>query len=202
MTAAPGAEVLWAPAAAPGIEHLRLHSPPGGGPRAESLVVAVDEDAGPAGRPFRVRYTVVCDARWRVRTLDVAVDGPERGAAALHLTGDGAGRWTAAGVSRPDLDGCLDVDLTVSPFTNTLPVRRLGLAPGQAAEIRVAYVELPRLRLSVAPQRYTCLAAGPLGSRYRFESLDADFTADLTLDAAGLVVEYPGLFRRVGAWPD
>ena len=55
MTAAPGAEVLWAPAAAPGIEHLRLHSPPGGGPRAESLVVAVDEDAGPSTATSSVR---------------------------------------------------------------------------------------------------------------------------------------------------
>ena len=41
-------------------------------------------------------------------------------------------------------------------------------------------------------QRYTNLGGG----RYRFESLDDDFTADLTVDEAGLVVDYPGLFRR------
>lgn len=44
------------------------------------------------------------------------------------------------------------------------------------------------------PQRYTCLEPHKL---YRYESLDSDFTRDITVDENDLVIEYPGLFRRV-----
>ena len=44
------------------------------------------------------------------------------------------------------------------------------------------------------PQRYTCLA--PL-KRYRYESIDSDFTREIEVDSRGLVVTYPGLFRRL-----
>ena len=80
------------------------------------------------------------------------------------------------------------------PFTNTLPIRRLGLAQGQTADIRAVYVELPALTVSVDPQRYTCLKPGQL---YRYESLDSEFARDIDVDADGLVVTYPGLFKRV-----
>jgi hypothetical protein len=94
----------------------------------------------------------------------------------------------------PSLDGCLDVDLSATPFTNTLPIRRLNWQPGQSVELRMVYVDVPSLHLSVYPQRYTCLDAS---GRFRFEALRSDFTADLTVDLDGLVVDYPGLFRRV-----
>ncbi|MCK6454853.1 MAG: putative glycolipid-binding domain-containing protein [Alphaproteobacteria bacterium] len=34
--------------------------------------------------------------------------------------------------------------------------------------------------------------------RYRYESLDSDFARKIEVDADGLVVAYPGLFRRMG----
>lgn len=37
------------------------------------------------------------------------------------------------------------------------------------------------------------------GGLYRYESVLSGFNAKLQLDADGLVVEYPGIFRRV--WP-
>ena len=83
----------------------------------------------------------------------------------------------------------------MTPFTNTLPIRRLGLKAGQAAEIKVAYVTVPTLALHAAPQRYTRLA----DTRWRFEGLETNFTADLTVDEDGFVVEYPGLFQRTDA---
>ena len=47
------------------------------------------------------------------------------------------------------------------------------------------------------PQRYTRLETGDGGGLYRFLSLDGGFTADLPVDLDGLVLDYPGLFRRV-----
>ena len=98
----------------------------------------------------------------------------------------------------PALDGCLDVDLSATPFTNTLPIRRLALAPGWATEITVVYVEVPSLRVGVARQRYRCLTWGAGGRRaIAYETAAGDFTADITVDADGLVVEYPQIARQV-----
>ena len=45
--------------------------------------------------------------------------------------------------------------------------------------------------------RYTCLETGSAGRKYKFESLDSGFIADITVDQDGLVEDYPGLFKRV-----
>lgn len=180
-------EVIWVPESSPGIEHLRL-AVRDDGVAADGLVVGVEE-----GTAFRARYEVRCDAAWRVREVRAALlDGGE-----LHLRADGAGHWTADGEARPDLAGCIDVDIRVTPFTNTLPIRRLGLRPGESAELAVAYIALPALEATLERQRYSCLATGPDGGLYRYESLPGDFRADLPVDADGLVLDYPGLFRRV-----
>jgi len=105
----------------------------------------------------------------------------------------------ADGEPVPALDGCIDVDISATPFTNTLPIRRLGLKPGEAANLKVAYLAIPEMRVEPARQRYTCLERDDQGGLYRYESLDgefAGFTADLPVDAGGLVLDYPGLFRR------
>jgi hypothetical protein len=181
-------EVIWEFVPEPGMEHLRL-AVGDDGVAADGLVVGVDE-----GAAFRARYEIHCDAAWRVREVRAALlDGGE-----IHLLADGAGRWAAAdGAGRSDLAGCLDVDIRVTPFTNTLPIRRLGLRPGESAELAVAYFALPALAVTRELQRYSCLAAGPDGGLYRYESLPGGFRADLPVDADGLVVDYPGLFRRV-----
>lgn len=76
------------------------------------------------------------------------------------------------------------------------PIKRLDLSPGEAAEITVAYLDGTKLQPWPEPQRYTCLEKGEVGGLYRFLSLDGGFTADLPVDADGLVVDYPGLFKR------
>lgn len=115
--------------------------------------------------------------------------------AAIDLMSDGAGRWRdGGGLALAHLDGAIDVDLSITPFTNTLPIRRLALAEGQRADIRAVYLRLPDLSVTVDRQRYTCLIRG---RQYRYESLDSDFIRDIDIDADGLVVTYPGLFTRV-----
>jgi hypothetical protein len=182
--------VVWQAWTGVGLEWCRV-SGGGDGVRVESVALGVE-----AGQAWAVRYTLRCDADWRTRELTVSsLAGDEGG---LVLTGDGTGRWTGAGGERlPALDGCLDVDLSSTAFTNTLPIRRLGMVPGWSEEITVVYVEVPGLAVSVDRQRYHCLAWAPDGGRYRFESPASGFTADIDVDGDGLVVEYPHIARRV-----
>lgn len=169
-----------------GIEHLVLAK------GAEDVVAeSVLLGAAETGMLFAVRYRIRCDSSWRVRELSISLIGDAR---RFELLSDGAGTWqNDAGIPMPELSGAVDVDLTVTPFTNTLPIRRLDLAIGAAAEIVVVYVDLPNLTVITEPQRYTRIG----DRRYRFESLDGSFTRDIEVDEHGLVNTYPGLFHRV-----
>ena len=145
--------------------------------------------AEPGDRPW-CRYAVSCDASWRTRAVSVDLADGRR----LRLLADGAGAWTRDGQPMPELAGAVDVDLSGTPATNILPIRRLGLGIGDRARIAVAYVDLPALAVRPEGQRYTRLAE----ARYHFESAAHGFARDIEVDGDGLVVSYPGLFRRVG----
>ena len=96
--------------------------------------------------------------------------------------------------------GALDCDLQMSPLTNSMPVLRDGLlAGGSAHDYVMAWVALPSLTVTSSRQRYVPLGSLPDGGRtIRYESLDSDFSAEVTFDSAGLVIDYPQLGRRVG----
>jgi uncharacterized protein len=184
-------EVMWTPWERPGLEHLRLVTSDGG-VVANGLVIGLE-----AGRPFRIGYEVRCDRQWRVREVRAAAPDSER--PVLELLADGEGHWKRGGGEPvPELDGCIDVDISATPFTNTLPIRRLGLKPGEFEELTVTYIRVPELLEGPERQRYGCLEAQTDGGLYRFEALPSGFTAELPVDTEGLVIDYPGLFRR--AW--
>jgi hypothetical protein len=154
---------------------------------AEGAVLGAADD-----RPFAARFRIECDPAWRVRRVEAAILGDDR---RILLDADGEGNWRdGAGDPLPDLKDAIDVDLPITPFTNTLPIRRLGLVTGQSADLKVVYLLLPELTITTDPQRYVCLETA---RRFRYESLDSDFVREIEVDADGLVIDYPGLFKRV-----
>ncbi|MBV9280332.1 MAG: putative glycolipid-binding domain-containing protein [Chloroflexi bacterium] len=179
--------VLWSRLDGPGCEYCSLWRTPDGWQIRGTVVMVME------GVPARIRYGVLCDPDWRTRAVHVGMrcGGPER---ALHLIVDQDGRWWIGGEEVAPLRGCFDVDLEISPATNTLPVRRLGLGMHGAAEIEVAWVHFPALSVEASAQRYTRLDP----TRYLFEALASGYRAQLTVDDAGLVVDYPGGWRREG----
>jgi hypothetical protein len=125
---------------------------------ADGVVLGVED-----GVAFRLRYEVCCDPLWRVRRVEVDVVNDGR---RLSLSSNGEGRWfDESGKAVPALDGCVDADITVTPFTNTLPIRPLALKRGESADIKVAYITIPELRVAPDRQRHTCVDAGGVCSR-------------------------------------
>jgi hypothetical protein len=141
--------------------------------------------------PSKILYHVACDAAWRTRGVSVRFWQGRTGrrfvASALP-----DGHWEVRGRKQDNLQGCMDADLEVSPSTNTIAIRRLGLTIGETQEIRAAWVRFPRLTIEPTRQRYTRLTE----SRYRFENLDSDYRVEITVDDVGLVLEYPGGWSR------
>jgi hypothetical protein len=180
------ADLFWRALAWPGLEHLHLNEIAGTTTADGALIAQVD------GSPVRLRYRLSCDPGWRTRRVEVELSCD---AQVAQLESDGRGSWRDPGGERqPALEGCLDVDIALTPFTNTLPIRRLRLGAGERRELRVVYFAPPTFKPTVVTQRYTCLEHGPDGSTYRYQS--AEFSADLSVDRDGLVVTYPGLWER------
>lgn len=178
------ATVVWEALQWPSVEHVVI-TPAGDGWTADGSATAVVD-----GLPTRLAYQIAVGGDGAVRTVDIreTVSG-----ALLALRADGPGAWhDADGNAVTDLDGCIDVDISVTPLTNTLPIRRLGLDVGESADILVGYIDVPTLMLRPAAQRYTRLT----DRTYQYES--GTFRADVIVDEAGLVIDYLRLWRRVG----
>jgi hypothetical protein len=178
--------VRWRPAQGGGLEHLTIRSV-NGAIVARSVVIGAR-----GGAPYGVSYTIVCDSDWRVRVLDLKTTDDRR----LHLSSDGSGHWSDHdGQSLPVFDGCIDIDLAGTPFTNTLPIRRLDLDTDRGdVKLSMVYVPFDTFSPKIDGQCYRCLQSGRL---FRYQALDRSFATDLSVDDDGLVIDYPTLFERV-----
>jgi hypothetical protein len=175
-------DIAWTALPWSSVEHVVIDERDGW--LADGSMVAVFD-----GRAVRLAYRLGVDAVGATRALDV---GEAVGGATLALRSDGHGRWwDADGAPVPELDDCIDVDISTTPLTNTLPVRRLRLAVGQSAEIQVGYVDVPTLTIRAVSQRYTRTD----GRTYRYTS--GSFAADVIFDDDDLVIDYEDLWRRV-----
>jgi hypothetical protein len=144
---------------------------------------------GEVGREA-VTYVLRLSATWQIRQflLFRDLDEPD-----LWLGADGTGRWGEMnGAHRPDLGGCTDIDLTCTPFTKSLPIRRLGLDIGAAGDVRCAMVDVETLELVATRQRFERLAP----RRFRQTNLDSGISTDLVVDEYGLVHDVADHFRR------
>lgn len=142
------------------------------------------------GQAYAVRYEIVLDERWHTREARVASDtvaGPRE----TLLISDGEGRWSVDGEPAPQLDGLVDVDLEASACTNTLPIHRVALPPGDVTDAPAAYVRALDLSVTRLDQTYRRLDE----QRYAYTS-EADFRAVLEYDTAGLILDYPGIAVR------
>lgn len=149
-----------------------------------------------ASAEWAVGYDVELDTRWdtrRVRARALTSAGERETLLQRHEDG----RWSVDGVERPELDGCVDVDLESSAVTNTIPLHRLQLRAEAGTDAPAAFVRAEDLRVERLEQRYTLLGATDAGLTLHYESSTFGVALELHVDAAGLVLEYPGVAARV-----
>jgi len=161
------------------------------GPRISGMVLTAHD-----GKPMRVEYRIDCDEDWRTRRVQILQwlsDAYSR----LCLEHDQDGRWRTNGQPDETLAGCTDVDLGITPSTNTLPIRRLAMRVGAISEVRAAWVRFPELTVTRAQQSYERVTA----QEYIYRNRDSGFTAPITIDPLDLVQEYGGVWIRVAEGP-
>lgn len=170
----------------------------------ETLTLRWENEAwtvsGEVGRE-RVHYVLRLSPTWHVRQFLLFRDLEQPD---LWLATDGHGRWGEMnGAHRPDLDGSHDIALDCTPFTVTLPIRRLPLDVGDEMELPVLLVDVETLGVAPVRQRYRRLGRrrwqverliGAAGGDDEVER--ADRAVEFDVDDYGLVLDLPGAFRR------
>jgi uncharacterized protein len=188
VTSAPLADsrtVRWRRLDAPGIEECTLER------HASEWVLRGWVSTTFGGTGFRVRYLVECGPDWtsRFAQVEATVEGTVR---RIRVEAHADGTWTEGTKPLPELKGCEDIDLDISPSTNTLPIRRLKLKIGESAKVDAAWIRFPSCVVERLPQRYTRLA----DRRYRYESLGSRWIGEFEVDEDGLVIDYPTFRMR------
>jgi uncharacterized protein len=176
------------------------------GPRrvsADGVAIGV----GPV--PYRLDYALETAPGFITSVLRVSSrgDGWRR---TLELEREPSGSWGISANEQGDADlpspggdaatlrDALDCDLGLSPVTNLMPVlRHQLLSGGGPVELTTAWVSVPALSVHADRQRYSSVRPGREHPVIRYEASDGTFAADITVDGEGIVVDYPGIARRL-----
>jgi uncharacterized protein len=145
------------------------------------------------GRTCRLSYLINCDAVWDTRSAMVSGSFGDEDIA-LEISVDADHRWQVNGVTKPAVEGCIDLDLNFSPSTNLLPMKRLRLEVGQRVDVKAAWLRFPSFELEPLAQAYERLGE----FKYRYSSHGRGFVAELTVNKAGFVTVYPQLWEAEG----
>jgi hypothetical protein len=178
---------LWQWVQSPGLERFQLLTAPDQWILRGTILTLMEH--GPA----EAHYEIVCDSGWHTRSAEISLnDGySERWLRIRTVDGE----WYTNEQLSEAVSGCVDIDLGWSPSTNTLPIRRLQLDIGQSSgAVIAAWVRFPDLILEPLPQEYLRVS----DQQYRYSSRGGAFVAQISVDDAGLPLDYEGIWRRVG----
>ena len=140
---------------------------------------------------YKVEYHIRTNADWETVFAEINSRHSNQ-TQFMRLEGDGKGNWLRNGQEAAHYNGCIDIDIPLTPFTNTLPINRLQLTQGLEREINVIYIDLLAQQTTAVRQKYKRLSK----TMYHYENVPNDFEANIEVDEFGLVVDYPQLFVR------
>lgn len=154
--------------------------------QVESTVISLE-----TGFPVQIWYQMTLNHSWKITKVHII----DKNGPSLQLTSTGTGVWyDHHGVKLDYLNGAIDIDISATPFSNSLPIKRHTWDPGQKREIDMIYVSIPSLDVQKVKQTYTYIERENEDRVFHFQH--KEFTSFISVDENGYVTEYPGLFTR------
>ena len=147
-----------------------------------------------ANKIYYVAYKIKTNYNWETLFFEVHSRHSNQ-TQVITCEGDGKGNWKSEGKELVQFKGCIDIDIPLTPFTNSLPINRLRLSDKQTQQIEVIYLDLLEQKITAVKQKYTRTSE----SEYHYENVPNDFEANIQVDEDGFVVDYPLLFARTAA---
>jgi len=143
------------------------------------------------GTLLHVSYRLTIDLLWNIKA--VYIDCQSEAAFEIYLNKKENQWLNEKRELLSQFSGCTDIDISITPFTNTLPINRLHLPIGSSKEDTVLYINLPANECKSEKQRYTNLG----NKNYKYENLTSGFISNIEVDEDGYVVNYPGIWYRI-----
>lgn len=180
------ANLVWRSKEYPSLENCRAMITSMGS-EISSVVIGVVEN-----KIFEIEYNLKINPHWETEQVEIksTIAGLVK---SFIFQSDGKGNWQENGHILEQFDGCIDIDIPLTPFTNTLPIKRLKMQIGQAQLVKVVYLDLLRDEIKPVTQKYARLA----DREYKYENVPNDFEAVIRVDESGFVLDYPTLFERI-----
>ncbi len=177
--------ILWT-----GVEYYSLENcvltTTNSGSEANSVIIGLYDD-----KIYRFEYQIKADKNWNTTFVQIKSQFDDI-KTSITFQSDLKGNWIVDGKHAELFNGCTDIDISLTPFTNTLPINRLKLAKTQKCQIKVIYFNLLKQEIIAVSQSYSVISK----DEYKYENVPNDFEAVLKVDDLGLVIDYPGLFIR------
>ena len=175
--------ILWTGREYYSLENCLVHSAENGA-EINSVIIGTYES-----KIYRVEYQIKTNENWETIFFEIK-SRHSNTTEHLKFESDGKGNWFSNNKRADQFNGCIDIDIPLTPFTNTLPIKRLNLKQGEEQQIRVIYLDMLEGKIKPVHQKYTRLSK----TEYQYENVPNDFDAKITVDDFGLVTDYPALF--------
>ncbi|MBV9287346.1 MAG: putative glycolipid-binding domain-containing protein [Hyphomicrobiales bacterium] len=140
--------------------------------------------------PACVAYDVETDASWIARNGritgfigDRPIDNE------IRRESDG---WSLNGAAVTGLAHLEDLDLSFTPATNLLQLRRASPKVGETISLPAAWFDLDNVTLAELPQVYERIGE----TTYKYIAATIPYEATLEVSADGFIADYPGLWTR------
>lgn len=143
---------------------------------------------------YKTEYCIKTNHNWETVFFEISSRYSNK-LEVVRMEGDGKGNWSSSGKRVKQFEGCIDIDISLTPFTNSLPINRLNLIQNQRQEIQVIYLDVLAQQMRMVRQQYIRLS----DTMYRYQNIPNDFEANIPVNEFGLVVDYPSLFARTAA---
>ena len=156
-----------------------------------NIIAASTVIGGKSSQPFGIFYSIICAADWAVRSFKIENTKGH----ALTMNADGEGNWyNEDGTNAPQFAGAIDIDLSGTPFTCTLPIRRMKQhKAGESERFKMLRISLDDLSVKIDKQQYTCLIPY---KKYRRESRALRHEDEFFVDDNAIVHDYPKRYIR------
>lgn len=156
---------------------------------AKGTIIYVEEDKTDA---HIVEYQVNLDLNWITKELKIVIDGHD----SLDLRSDCKGCWYDINGNEMDrLAGAIDIDISATPFSNSLPINRIEWSPDQECHFEMVYISIPSLEVKKVPQSYKYISNEDNKKFFNYRCYDYETT--ICVDGDGTVISYPNVFSRV-----
>jgi hypothetical protein len=154
--------------------------------RAESRIIGCYED-----NIYTLDYRILVDKDWIVK--DFLIESEINRVKRTFSGKRNQNQWEINGVVNSEFNNFKFIDISLTPFTNTLPINNLKLSESDSQKIDVIYIDVLNHHIRPVQQQYTRTAV----NKYLYENIETDFKAEISVDESGLVSTYPELFEKI-----